>query len=184
MSDHRAKNPSEEAVRKATNKGWDEWFALMDKEGCREMNHTEMARLLRDKLGVSAWWSQTVTVAYERERGMRKVHERVDGFSVGRTRTVDAPRGRVWAALHDPSFMAKWLPDITITLVSEKPPQRMQASLPDGTTLEFAMDEKPGDRCMISAAQSKIADEKTAAVLKEAWTERMNRLQQHYSSGK
>lgn len=182
MTDKRSKNPSEEAVQKATDKGWDEWFTLMDNEGCLEMNHTEMAKLLRDKLVVSAWWSQTITVAYERERGLRKVHERVDGFSVGRTRTVDVSRDEVWDTLHDPAFLAEWLPDLEITPTSEKPPQRMLGTLPDGTTLEFALDEKPGDRCMISAAQSKIPDEETAAKMKAAWTTRMDWLRDHFKA--
>ena len=57
---------SDAAVRKATGKSWDEWFAVLDSEGADALPHKQIARLLYDKGYIaSSWWCQTVTVAYE-----------------------------------------------------------------------------------------------------------------------
>jgi hypothetical protein len=63
---------SEETVRAKTGKGWNEWFALIDRSDVKEKGHTAIARYLRDELQVSPWWAQAVTVRYEYERGLRE----------------------------------------------------------------------------------------------------------------
>ena len=37
---------SDAAVRKATGKSWDEWFAVLDSEGADALPHKQIARLL------------------------------------------------------------------------------------------------------------------------------------------
>ena len=54
--------------------------------------HTEIARWLSETHGAPGWWTQNITVAYERARGMRARHQMRDGFSISVTRTVG--RGR------------------------------------------------------------------------------------------
>ena len=39
---------SEEAVRKATGKTWQQWGRLLDKDGCKTMPHKEIAELYAD----------------------------------------------------------------------------------------------------------------------------------------
>ena len=63
---------SDAAVRKATGKSWDEWFAVLDSAGADALPHKQIARLLFDKGYIAShWWCQTVTVAYEYARGKR-----------------------------------------------------------------------------------------------------------------
>jgi hypothetical protein len=62
---------SDAAIKKSTGKTWDEWFPILDAWGAREKTHTEIARYVSQEHGVPGWWSQSVTVAYEQERGMR-----------------------------------------------------------------------------------------------------------------
>src|SRR5262249_23589089 len=57
---------SDEAVKAATGKVWDEWFAILDKAGCQDMIHKEVAELLVEKHRVRHWWGQMITVGYER----------------------------------------------------------------------------------------------------------------------
>jgi hypothetical protein len=87
---------SDAAVKKTTGKTWREWFALLDKAGAKKMPHIEIARLLyhnylagdkSKKLGPDiaksgGWWSQMVTVEYERSRGLRAVNQTVSGYNV------------------------------------------------------------------------------------------------------
>jgi hypothetical protein len=62
---------SDDTVRSKTGKGWDEWYALIDRSDVRDEGHTAIAKYLRDEQRVSAWWAQAVTVRYEYERGLR-----------------------------------------------------------------------------------------------------------------
>ena len=60
---------SDAAVEAKTGKTWQEWFALLDAAGARQMDHKSIAAHLDKKLGVPGWWAQMVTVAYEQARG-------------------------------------------------------------------------------------------------------------------
>jgi hypothetical protein len=62
---------SDETVREKTGKRSEEWYAILDEWGAKEKGHTATARYLREELGVSPWWAQSVTVRYEYERGLR-----------------------------------------------------------------------------------------------------------------
>ena len=60
-----------------TGRSHAEWFALLDAWGATEHTHTEIARWLSETQGIPGWWTQNITVNYERARGMRK--PRTDG---------------------------------------------------------------------------------------------------------
>ena len=62
---------SDDAVRAKTDKGWQEWFRLLDKFGRKEKGHTQTTKYLRDQHGLSDWWAQAVTIRYEWEHGLR-----------------------------------------------------------------------------------------------------------------
>ncbi len=101
---------AEERVVEATGHGWDHWFAALDEWGARERSHTEIARWLRDDHGVPGWYSQAISVSYERARGMRAVGEGVNGFTVSVSRTVGVPAEQLFAAFDDPARRERWLP--------------------------------------------------------------------------
>ena len=63
---------SDDAVQAKTDKVWRDWFRILDKFGVKEKGHTQAARYLRDKHGLSDWWAQAVTIRYEWERGLRR----------------------------------------------------------------------------------------------------------------
>jgi hypothetical protein len=71
---------SEAAILKGTGRSWDEWFRILDAWDASTHNHTEIARYVNAELGVDGWWSQSVTVGYERARGMRAPNQRPEGF--------------------------------------------------------------------------------------------------------
>ena len=79
---------SDESIKRGSGKTWDEWFAILDSWGAKERTHTEIARYVHEEHDVSGWWAETVTVGYERGRGMRGVNEQASGFYVGVTKTL------------------------------------------------------------------------------------------------
>jgi len=45
---------------------WDRWVQMLDGLGAAEMRYRDIAALVHRRFKVSEWWSETVTVGYER----------------------------------------------------------------------------------------------------------------------
>src|SRR5688500_82470 len=99
---------SDESVKAKKGKNWSQWFKLLDKFGGEKKGHKLMAKWLGDEHGITAWWAQTVTVQYERARGIRKVNERGKGFALSVSRTVDASLTKAWNAWAKSDVLSKW----------------------------------------------------------------------------
>ena len=63
---------SDDAVQAKTGKVWRHWFGVLDKFDMKKKGHTEAARHLREKHGLSPWWAQAVVIRYEWENGLRR----------------------------------------------------------------------------------------------------------------
>src|SRR3990170_249463 len=100
---------SDERVRRKTGRGLQEWFGVLDSWGAKDAGHAATARFLGDQEGLEDWWAQTVTVAYELDRGLRRPGERADGtFEITVRRTVPASAVRTFAALSRAEEWDKW----------------------------------------------------------------------------
>jgi len=72
---------SDEKVKGKTGCNWEKWVYALDRRGAQEMSHREIAALVSEKYKVTDWWSQMVTVGYERIKGLRARGQRRDnGF--------------------------------------------------------------------------------------------------------
>lgn len=107
------------AARQKTGHGLEHWFAVLDAFGAAAKGHTAAARHLYDDHGVPGWYCQGITVAYERQRGLRAVNQASSGrFQVSVSRAVpaslpeaasaigSAARRRVWLRGADPGLAA------------------------------------------------------------------------------
>ncbi len=102
---------SDAAVRKATGKGWNEWFALLDSEGADALPHKQIAQMLHEKGYIaSGWWCQMVTVEYERARGKRVLGGTENaGFQIGVQKTLPLTAEDAWNLITQPEGLALWL---------------------------------------------------------------------------
>jgi hypothetical protein len=100
---------SDDAFRRATGKGPEEWFALLDQQGAQQQRHAEIARWLAEEQGVDGWWSQMITVSYERARGLREPHQKADGFAVSVSRTFDLDAEAIEAWFTHDALRDRWL---------------------------------------------------------------------------
>lgn len=57
-------------------RNWKEWFSILDSIGKR-MKHKDIASYLHREFHVTGWWSQMITVAYEKEKGLRENHQKI-----------------------------------------------------------------------------------------------------------
>src|SRR5471030_326615 len=109
MAQNRQEMMTDEGIKAKTGKGWAAWFAALDKKGAAAKDHAAITALLRRDFGIPPWYSQMVTVSYERARGLRAMNQKCDGqFSVSVTRVMPVPLSRLFAIATDKQ--ADWFP--------------------------------------------------------------------------
>ena len=107
---------TEEAFIRGSGKPLREWLEILDAWGASEHGHSDIARWVVKEHGIGGWWAQSVTVAWERARGIRVLHQDPAGFSISVSKTVAAAAMRVSDAWTDASLRSAWLPDAPIRL--------------------------------------------------------------------
>ena len=157
---------STEAVAAKTGKGWDEWFALLDKDKADTLPHKAIAELLNQKYELSMWWAQMVTVNYERARGLREIHETKRGFVASISKTINRSREDLWQFLQEP-LRLQWL-KIPHEVASFNAPKTLRFKMPDGSRVEFGVIDK-GKKCSITAQQTYLKDAEAVAKQKDFW---------------
>jgi pimeloyl-ACP methyl ester carboxylesterase len=168
---------SDEAIRRRSGRGWEEWFDLLDEWGAAERPHREIARWLREEQGVDGWGAQSVTVSYERARGLRAVGERPEGFSVTAQKTVAVPVGRLYEAFVDPSLRKRWLSDGELRERTATKPKSARFDWGDGETRVIVDFTAKGEaKSTVALEHERLADAEEAKRMKAFWRERMTAL--------
>ncbi|MGH2538207.1 MAG: SRPBCC family protein [Candidatus Promineifilaceae bacterium] len=164
-------------MRQATGKGWQEWFAVLDAAGGRELDHKAIVAVLSQKEGVAPWWQQQITVGFERARGLREAHETPAGFQVGRSRTLAAPVERVFAAWHDERLRRRWLPNPEVEVRRATENKSLRITWADGRSrLDVELYPKGPDKTQVSVQHSKLEDAAAAAEMKAYWANALTAL--------
>lgn len=168
----------DEAVVKATGKRWEDWFRLLDRAGAKELDHRGIVAILVSTYDVQPWWSQMLTVGYERARGLRAKHERPDGdWSVSGNKTVAAPIAAVYAAWSDAKQRKKWLADPGFTVRTETENKSMRITWVDGKSHVDAMFYVKGDaKTQVQVEHRKLADAKSADKMKAYWKKELGKM--------
>ena len=164
-------------IRAKTGKGWSEWVELLDRHGAVQMTHTEVARLVHDSYKVDGWWSQSVTVGYERIKGLRVKGQRRDGsYEAGKSRTYNVPVTTLFEAWADPNVRKRWLDGTKVTVRTATAPKSMRLGRPDGTIVAVGFGTKGKGKSMVAVAHMKLPDRATADRMKKYWSERLDAL--------
>jgi len=165
---------SDEAIRRRTGRGWEEWFDLLDEWGATERSHTDAARWLREERGSGGWNAQAIVVSYERARGLRAVGEHADGFTVTASKTVAVPVERLYDAFVDESLRRRWLPEAELSERTATRPRSARFDWGDGGTRLVVGFEAKGDaKSTASLAHEKLPDAAEAGRMKAFWRERV-----------
>jgi hypothetical protein len=169
---------SDDAVQAKTGKTWKEWFSILDKEGARKLTHQEIVKLLNSKFNVGPWWVQTVTVTYEQHAGLRKLHEKTNGFQISVSRTVQQPLDALYDAFADDVKRTEWLNEAGLVVRRETRNKSMRVTWKDGkTSLEINFYEKGKGKSQVTVQHSKISSSTAATRMKAFWSKALDRLQ-------
>jgi uncharacterized protein YndB with AHSA1/START domain len=168
---------SDESLKAKTGRTWEEWFALLDSAGAMEMNHPEIAILLKEKQGVPDWWCQKITGGYEQERKGREKHQMPQGFQISASKTVNAPLGKLYAAWSDKEQRNGWLQELGLYIRKATLEKSLRITWIDGkSNIEVLFSAKGTARSQVSVQHNKLSDANEAAQLKEYWNEKLDQL--------
>lgn len=99
---------TEDAIRAQTGRGWEEWFAALDRFGAPAKGRRAAHDFLISESLTDPWWATTLVVEHERARGAVMKDGRPQGYSICVTKSIAAPVSRVFAAFADPEQMSRW----------------------------------------------------------------------------
>lgn len=165
---------SDESVKKATGRDWAEWVKTLDAVQAAEKPHGEIAQYVKS-LGTPDWWSQGVTVGYERVRGLREKGQRRGGsYEASKSRTFAVPVETLFDAVAKAPKRKRWLP-VAMKVRTSHPNKTIRASFEDGTLAQFYFVDK-GGKSTLTVQHQKLADKEAVNQTKRSWTERFDAL--------
>ena len=172
MSDQAA-GMSDAAVAAATGRDWSTWRRLLDEQGAAGLSHPEIVRTV-GRLGTHGWWSQMVTVGYERMIGRRAIGQRCEGdYGAAASRTIGGDKDealRRWQALvRDRIDFAGAAAEGEPRLTASEKWRYWRLDLDDGSRVTLNFSDKAGGKALISVNHEKLVDTAAATRAKEFW---------------
>jgi len=189
---------SESSLIRKTGHGFDHWFAVLDAFDAAGQGHTASATHLYDAHAVPGWHAQMITVAYERERGLRAMNQSGAGdFQVSVTKSLPAGVGEVAEALGRAERRRIWLrgadPALSTAMnaafvgpkarqVRVKTPTDARLRFRwDTSTVEIRINGKPKGGSSIVAANTGLARPELVETRRAQWKAALEALREHLS---
>lgn len=177
-SDHMGAGICDTAVRKATGKGWGDWYDLLDTAGARDMSHRQILVVVA-RHEASVWWQQMIAVAYEQARGLREKHQKDDGFAANISKIVKAGVARVYAAWTEDEVRAGWLDASGWHIRKATPCRSLHITWKDGRThLEVHLHPRGEGRSIIQIEHARLTSLDDVHRLKAFWGVALERLRE------
>ena len=165
------------SVSKATGHAWEHWCQQIESAGLGDAPHPQIAAWLYEHTGLSRWWSQTVTVGYERISGRRLPHQRADGlFAVGRSRTVRTDVQALRDALLDERERADLLPGHPTELRSKPDSRDVRLAIGPGVAI-IRIDVLADGRARLAVDHCGLPDSDTVEYWRHWWGEWLEALE-------
>lgn len=168
---------SDAAIKAKTGCNWKRWVDALDYHGARDMAHRDIAELVHTKFKVGDWWTQMVTVGYERIRGLRAIGQRRGGgFEASKSRTVSAPLSTLYRAFADARQRQRWLPNVQLTVRTAARNKGMRLGWDDGTLVQLYFVAKGRTKSQVAVQHTNLPDKDARERMKAFWGERLDAL--------
>jgi uncharacterized protein YdhG (YjbR/CyaY superfamily) len=170
-----------EAVEKATGKGWEKWFTILNQEKAAKFEHKEIAKLLSGKYEVDGWWAQSITVEYERHLGKRQVGQVKDGtFQTAVSKTLPGNLDQVLKKWLDKVRDVKEFNSIPLAgkpVISKTEKWRYwRVDLQDGSRVTITVGTKTADKSILTFSTEKLKDQDAIEHWKAYWKDYLKKL--------
>jgi uncharacterized protein YndB with AHSA1/START domain len=167
---------SDAVIKTQTGRDWTQWTRALDRDGAAQMRHRDIATLVHEKYEVRDWWAQTVTVGYERIKGLRSIGQRRDGlYEAAKSRTFTVPVATLFDAFANARTRKRWLPE-TVKVRTAAPPKTMRIGWDDGTIVVLGFTDKGKGKSAVAVQHGKLADRAAVERMKKLWGDRFDAL--------
>lgn len=168
---------SDDKVAAKTGRTWQEWTRVLDADGAAKMTHGDIGALVSETHGVGSWWSQTVTVGYERIKGLRDRGQRRDGaYEAGKTKTFDVGVKTLFDAWASDTARRRWLKGVKTTVRTATSPKTVRLQWPDNTIVVITFVAKGEAQSVVSVVHTKLPDKAASDAVKKEWTTHLDAL--------
>ena len=168
---------SDAAIRAGSGKKWAQWVRALDAADATGMSHGDIAKHVRREHNVGAWWTQAVTVGYERIRGLREKGQRRGGsYEATKSRTLPVAAGVAFDAFASARTRETWLP-VDVVVRKATAPKSVRMTWPDRTSVEVSIVAK-GEKCTVGLQHTKLASKADQVARKAYWNERLAALEE------
>ena len=169
------------AVAKKTGLTWPQWVVELDKVGAAGMLHKDIAQHVDANWPIGGWWAQTVTVSYERIRGLRDVGQRRSGmkastYDANKSKTFPVPVSTLYKAFATKRVRERFVPGIELKIRTSTVDKSMRISWPGGASVHLYFTDKGPDKSQVQVQQVGLASKADAEAAKKDWHERLNVL--------
>lgn len=167
----------DDAIAAKTGRTWQEWVDVLDADDAAAMPHRDIAALVHNKHAVGDWWAQTVTVGYERIKGLRARGQRRDGaYEAGKSRTFNVPVDALFNAWADEATRRRWLGRVDLVVRTATKPKSMRLQWPDGTLVVVGFTAKGAAKSAVAVVHTKLRDSAASDRAKKYWADRLDAL--------
>jgi hypothetical protein len=174
---------SDRAIKQATGCTWERWVRALDRDKAYEWPHAQIARHVRSRYKTPSWWTQMVTVGYERIKGLRARGQQRDGsHRASRSKTFAVPVTALYQAFHDGSVRDRWLVDAAYSVRSGTKNKSLRLAFADGTSAVFGFTTKGPQKSQVAVEHAKLRSAEDAAARKVFWTSRFAALEKLLTS--
>jgi hypothetical protein len=168
---------SDATIKAKTGCTWERWVRALDHHGAEKMSHREIAALVNTKYKIPGWWSQSVTVGYERIKGLRARGQRRDGtYEATKSRTFNVPVTTLFNAWADAKMRHRWLNGASVKVRTATAPKSMRLDWTDRSIIAVGFAAKGKSKSSVAVQHEKLPDGDTADRLKQYWSDRLDAL--------
>lgn len=169
---------ADDKLKAKTGCTWERWVWALDRVKAHQWPHREIAQYVHEKYKVDGWWSQMVTVGYERIKGLRERGRRLSGhYEATKSRTLPVSVSKVFKAWSQPRLRSQWLPDVTVVVRGATANKSIRITWEDGTSVQGWFISKGRSKAQVALAHGKLPNRETAERLKGYWAERLEALE-------
>lgn len=182
--------PTDATIQEHTGQTRAHWYAQFDAAGGTAVGRRALANHLDGQAKLGEWWSTTLVVEYERERGQKEKDGKPKGYSICATKTIAAPLDAVFGAFGDAAVLDGWLgagtsvefrdggrmkngegDAATILRIRPNKDLRMdwQGKLAPGTAVEVLFADKGKGKTGITLNHTRIQSRREADQVRAAW---------------
>ena len=168
---------SDDVMKAKTGCTWERWVGVLDYYKADQMAHRDIAALVSKKFKIAGWWSQAVTVGYERIKGLRAVGQRRDGsYEANKSRTYNVSTETLFDAWANARMRGRWLDAEIGRVRTSTRAKSMRLDGKAGSIVAVGFWPKGPSKSAVSVQHTKLPDRETATRLKKYWSDRLDAL--------